>query len=121
MGLEAEGITHEGKKDTLASIAQRNDTTPMAIYQVVKQYKLAEPALENTAMSAEDIEARLSGTGLGRKSVSLFCEENGIDLQFALDKLARAGIEAGPDSVLKKIGDQYEMTPIELAQAILLP
>ncbi len=120
-GLEAEGIQHEGKKDTLASIAQQNQTTPMAIYQVVKQYKLTEPTFESAGMSAEEIEAKLSGIGLGRKSISLFCEENGIELQYALDKLARAGIKAGPDSILKKLGEQHELTPIDLAQTIMMP
>ena len=120
-GLEAEGVDFDNQKDTLDQIALKNQTTPMAIYQIVRRYEIEQAPVDTGDLTAVEIEAMLSGTGLGRKSIRLFCEENGIDMPGALERLAGTGIQASAESILKELADDHEKTPIDLAYIIMLP
>ena len=120
-GLKTKGIQFDDKKDTLNSIALRNNTTPMAIYEIVREYKLTEPATVLVSMSPEDIEAKFSGTGLGKKTIAEICRENGIDLLSGLEKLDQAGVSATGDEKARELADRHKLTPIDLIKIILKP
>ena len=118
--LDEANIIYSGKEDTLDSIARANETTPMAVYEMIKDFRLKSDDLKIENLSAEDIEARFSGVGIGRKLLSEFCSEVGIPVESGLGKLLAAGIEASADSKMKSIADEYELTPIDLLKIMLL-
>ena len=120
-GLRAEGIEFEGKKDTLNDIALRNDTTPMAIYEIIKPYRIEESPDTVAGLTPEALEAKLSGTGLGRKSIEAICTENGIDLVTGLERLDSAGIPAEASSKARELAELHSVTPIDLVKIMMFP
>ena len=100
--------------------ARANDTTPMAIYGLIRvAEKPAEPLGSN--LTAEEVEARFSGTGLGRKTLGELCAELKLDPAQAAASLQRAGIEAMPGDNLRDLADANDMSPIDLLKIILVP
>ena len=120
-GLRAESIAFEGKKDTLNDIALRNHTTPMAIYEIIKQYRIEETADDVAVLTPDALEARLSGTGLGRKSIEEICSENGIDLATGLERLGGAGISADANSKARELAETHSLSPIDLVKIMMFP
>ena len=118
--LRRNGVVFEDERDTLEKIARRNDTTPMAVYALLRRHERpAQPLPE--VLTAEDIEARFSGTGLGRKTLKELAATAGFDLQLGLQRLARAGIEASADDNARELADRSDRTPIELLTLMMLP
>jgi hypothetical protein len=118
--LDNAQIQYSGVRDSLESIARKNSTTPMAIYEIIKVYK--RPAKKNnaTSLSAEDIEAQYSGTGLGRKTIAEICAEVDVPVEIALAKLRDNGIEASADDKARPVADQHDRSPIDLLKIIML-
>jgi hypothetical protein len=95
--LRDKDIVFNNKSDTLEDIARTNNITPMEIYKIIRVHKLPDPDTDNRPLTAQNIEAKYSGTGLGRKTLAEICREVGVDLQEALNKLENAGIKATGD------------------------
>lgn len=116
--LRDQGIAVESGRETLEQIAQRNGMTPMAVYALIPR---PQPAPVSTAarMTPEEIEARFAGTGLGRKRLTEVCEMVGLDVRTGRERLASAGIEAGPDDGIRDLADANGKRPIELLVIIL--
>ena len=117
--LDKADINYSGKKDTLDSIAQKNETTPMAIYEMIKVYKLTKKKIEVKKLSSGEIEALYSGTGLGRKTIAEICAEVGVPVKQGLDKLLKSGIEATAEDRAKPISEKYDKRPIDLLEIII--
>ncbi|MCP4075332.1 MAG: DUF4405 domain-containing protein [Gammaproteobacteria bacterium] len=118
--LDESGIQFSGKKDTLDNIARNNGTTPMAIYEMIKIFKLPEKKTGSKKLSAEEIEDKYSGTGLGRKTITEICAEIGIPLEVGLKKLMDNGVEATGKDKARPISEKYDKTPIDLMKILLL-
>ena len=116
--LRSQGMQFEGKGDSLEKIARRNQTTPMALYGLIRQY-MRRPSDQHEVMTPEAIEAKYAGTGLGRKSLEVLCETVGIDLQQGLEKLAAADIQAQGSDNAREIADRYGLTPLDLLQIMM--
>ena len=119
--LAQQNIEFTGKRDTLEKIARRNNTTPMALYGLINRHRLPEPEVVVSSLTPEEIEARYSGTGLGRKSIAELCETVGIDLQQSLAKLSRAGIDATAGDKTRDVADEHDRSPIELLTIMMMP
>jgi len=119
--LESKGIKFTGKKDTLESISRKNNTTPMAIYGIIQKHKISDPKEGNGLLSPEEIEAKYSGTGLGRKSFAEICLEIGINLETGMDRLSKAGITASGEDNARDIANRYDRSPIDLLTIMMLP
>lgn len=119
--LESNGIEFTGKKDTLENISRLNNTTPMYIYGLILRHKMSSSIEDIKLITAEDIEAKYSGTGLGRKSLAEICLEIEIDLGTGLDKLSNAGISASGDDVARDIAEKYSRSPIDLLVIMVQP
>lgn len=119
--LESAGIEHKGKKDTLERIARRNDTTPMAIYGLIRKHKTTVSAINMAALSPEEIEAKYSGTGLGRKSLEEICQEIDIGVELGLGKLSAAGISAVRTDNAREVAQAHDRVPIDLIIIMLRP
>ena len=119
--LAENNIRFTGKKDTLENISRRNNTTPMHVYGMINKHKLSDSMEDQVQLSPESIEAKYSGTGLGRKSLSKICLEVGIDLQVGLDRLSKAGISADGDETARSVAEEHDRTPIDILTIMMLP
>lgn len=119
--LETNGIKFTGKKDTLENIARSNNTTPMHIYGMIHKHTISPAIADGQPLSAEEIEARYSGTGLGRKSLEEVCLQIGISLETGLDKLSKAGVSANGEDNVRDIAEKYSRSPIDLLVIMLEP
>ncbi len=118
--LKRQGIRFDSKRDSLEKIARLNDTTPMAVYAVIRKFEQATESGSAALSSPEEIEAKYGGTGLGRKSLEEICSTVGLDLELALKRLQSAGIEAGAADSARALADQHDLSPIDLLKIMML-
>lgn len=85
-------------------------TRPAAMSEVV-------PALPDPI----EIEARLTGSGLGQKTLAGFAQAEGIAVEVAIDRLRSIGLEASAEDRFKPLADKIGSKPIEIAKAVLIP
>lgn len=71
-------------------------------------------------MTPEGIEARYSGTGLGRKSLEELFDTVGMAHTEALSRLAAAGIPAKPEDNARELADRHGVSPIDLLKILLI-
>ena len=102
------GIEFSNGTERLSEIARNNHTTPMDLYMLIKKLEKPVDVAAVKSWSAEEIEAKFAGTGLGRKSIAQLAEQFQMTPEEIISKLAAAGIEADADTVVKEIMDTYD-------------
>jgi hypothetical protein len=118
--LRQNGVRFDDRTDTLEQLARRNGMTPMAVYALIRTTGSSGSRIPGLAgLSAEEVEARLAGSGLGRKSVQALCHELGVEKSVALARLRLAGIESGIEDKTKAVAEAHGLEPIDLALLIL--
>lgn len=118
--LKKNNIKFESPKESLEQIARNNHKTPMQIYELISIHKKKE-VIQIQSLSVEEIEDKLAGTGLGRKSFDELSLALGFDLETALKKLSDKGIKAEKSDSLRNVGDDNEMSPMDLLKIIVAP
>lgn len=118
--LKKNNIEFESPKESLEKIARKNQKTPMQIYELISIHKKKE-VVELHNLSIEEIEEKLAGTGLGRKSFDELSVSLGFDLKKALQKLDDKGIKAEKTDSLRDVGDDNDMSPMDLLKIIVSP
>ncbi len=118
--LDAQGIRFESERDSLETIARANGTTPMSVYAIIRQFEKSPPPAPVSGLTPDAVEARYSGTGIGRKRLGDLIGESGLDEPVALKRLAEAGITAQPGESLREIAGRLGLTPIEVLKALLV-
>jgi hypothetical protein len=119
--LRAAGVTVENPNTNLETLARANRTTPAALFALIPQ----TPAAPATAAAKDAdllaIEDRLTGTGVGGKTLATFAEQENLAAKSALERLTEIGIDARGEETLKQIAERHATRPIEIAKAILAP
>jgi len=118
--LEAEGIRFDSERDSLERIARSNGITPMAVYAVMRRFEQPPEPLP-AALTPEEVEARFSGTGLGRKSLAEICEKLGLDMALSLERLQAAGIPAQAQDNARDLAGRHGLSPIDLLKIMMVP
>ncbi len=109
------GFKVADRGDSLDRIARDNDTTPMAIYGVIRRFPLKQEATAALQpLTAEELEAKFAGTGLGRKGVNEVAAAAGIAPAQARARLLQAGVQYGADETLRDIAERQGVSPIDL-------
>lgn len=111
---------------TIDEIARANGLAPAAVYETLrggKEPRLPAPAqaVQAQAQQAPPLPPQLPADpppGLGRLKLSDVCEQYGLNLNTAVDKLAKAGIRASGDMTLRQISQNNLMLPIEVYDAL---
>jgi hypothetical protein len=138
--LESSGIRVPDSGSSLADIARPNGTTPASLFALAstssrQRASAAAPTqpaprdITSPELSAPgtaetdtlDIEARLTGTGVGAKTLANFADQNQITVAMAQERLAALGIKADPGDTLKALAARHATRPIEIAKALLSP
>ena len=129
MRLDLKGAVEELRRrnvrfestESLDTIARNNDTTPMAIYGYIRQYREQMTPLARRKWTPEEIEAEFSGTGLGRRTIAELCETVGVGLDDCLARLDKGGMSGAADKGVREIADAHDRNPIDLLKLILKP
>ncbi|MBU2549934.1 MAG: DUF4405 domain-containing protein [Proteobacteria bacterium] len=116
--LRVRGFKVDDPARALQAIARDNRTAPMNLYLAIKHLE-TRPAPE-TRFTAEGVEERFSGTGLGRKTLAQVLTENGLDAKAALARLRSKGLEPGPEETMKEAADRHGASAIDLLKAALV-
>ncbi len=118
--LRGKGIRFDSERDSLERIARLNDTTPMAIYELFRQFEKTGAA-DPPPVTPEEVEARYGGTGLGRKGLGEIADKVGLDIDVALQRLKEAGIEASKEDNARELAERHELSPVDLLKVMMVP
>lgn len=118
--LAAEGVRVDDPSLPLEKIAQQNQTSPAALYRVLKRHQQPERAEARTFGSREEVEEAFTGTGVGNKTLDQLCEGIGLAAATARGRLVRAGLSANAGETLKAAAERHGVKPIDLLTAALL-
>ncbi|MEE4242695.1 MAG: DUF4405 domain-containing protein [Desulfopila sp.] len=103
--LDAAQIRYFDENQTVLEIAQENEMTPKAIYDLIKPQKDEEGGGGVEPFPAEPF------PGMGRMVLADFCRRFDVDIEAVIEALAAASITAEPDQTLKEIGEANGMNP----------
>ena len=118
--LNEAGIRFDSPRDSLERIARANGTTPMAVYGVIRRFERQPEPLPESALTAEAVEARSSGTGLGRKSLQELIDKSGVPVEQAFARLKAAGVTDLSGNNVREVADRHGLSPVDLIQIILV-
>lgn len=110
------GIDASDPSASLESLAQVHGTTPAALFALLPRPTQALAGSEDP----QAIEARLTGMGIGAKTLADFAGQEAIPLDEAMRRLAVAGIPAQGDETLKYLAERHGTRPIEIAKMLLV-
>ncbi|MBK7133537.1 MAG: DUF4405 domain-containing protein [Bacteroidales bacterium] len=99
--LQDSSIKVTGTKETLKEIANNNNTTPSAIYNI-----LAAKNKQHTGPVAGEVPQ-----GIGKYTVNSTAVSSGIEVTSLILKLKEKGIEAEGETTLRTIADKLGVTP----------
>jgi hypothetical protein len=107
--LNASGIVVEGEKQTIQEIAARNQLRPKDVYQAM----------------LPEAKSQTSGSlplnpppGLGRLTLAQLCAQYGLDDSAVMQALADEGLKGNPDMTLRDIGQQNQVSPMDVYMTI---
>ena len=125
--LAAHNVRLSSPDATIAEIARQNGLAPAAVYETLRGGKdpripaAPAPVAEAPKPQAAPAPPQLPADpppGLGRLKLADVCEQYGLNLGGAVDKLAKAGIKASGDMTLRQIAQSNLMLPIEVYDAL---
>jgi len=143
--LKENGIKFS-ENESLAVIANHYDIAPVQIYQLIKPLEgsaaavvangapagglmhaslriptgsAATPAKQHV-YTEELVDERFEGRGMGRKTLAMIAQENGLDLALARKKLAGRQVVIKDDESLKDAAARTETAPLELMKIIFV-
>jgi len=122
-GMRRRGIVVAGEQETLESIAKKNKTSPAALFALMKlspaKSPVNIPASENRPrLSAVDLEAKFSGSGIGRKTVPEVVAEIGLPREVAERRLAARNIHVREGETLKETAARLGIKPIDIVKGL---
>ncbi|WP_243438527.1 hypothetical protein [Fundidesulfovibrio soli] len=110
---------------TLQEIARKNGLAPAAVYETLRGGKEPKaptpPPVQTAEVKTPPPAPQLPADpppGLGRLKLSDVCEQYGLNLSTAVEKLTKAGIKASPEMTLRQIAQSNLMLPIEVYDAL---
>jgi hypothetical protein len=118
--LQEEGYTIERTDESLETIAETNDTSPMAIYQVMIRFQAEKEPPPAGKYTVEDVDDLFAGSGVGRLTISDACQKAGVDLSTVKQRLTENEIEYQEDETLKDIAEGNGIYPLDLLKIMLV-
>ncbi len=119
----AAGIRVADERSTLLRLAETNATTPAVLYAHIPRSAPSTteaPVTKAMALDPLAVEERLSGSGIGGKSLETFAREQGLPLEIAAQRLRAVNIPATAQETLKSLAARVPTRPIEIAKAVLI-
>lgn len=117
--LRQKGFKVADETESLGRIGAASGSSAMAVYAVLKPLEQAPAKAVAKAYTPEQVERQFEGTGVGRKTVAEMCQQTGIGLPLALERLAARSINATSELTLKAIADAARVTPTDVLKVML--
>jgi len=99
--LQENNIRVSSSEETLKDIATENNTTPSAIYDILRLKYNTQPLPAQNEVPQ----------GVGKFTVNSTATSSGIDVTILLQKIKEKGIEADGETSLRTIADKLGVTP----------
>jgi hypothetical protein len=115
--LKAQGLIFGSDGEKVKDIAKANNTTPMGIFIIMKQFQKQTAEI---SYNPELVEEKFAGTGIGWKQLDDVLEETGISPTTANDRLSKNNLQVRPDEIFKDAASRYQIDPLDLMKVILV-
>jgi hypothetical protein len=96
----------DNQSSVIKEIAQKYHPSPQVIFEKMQ--------VQGKSATTQSKATR----GCGRMSILQICNDNNISLEEALENLKNKGIEADSQSILRDLGKNYNLSPIEIVKII---
>ena len=119
--LRDAGYGVDDPSQRVQDIATANGVSPARLWAAItERVEPTKPEPVTAGITAEEVELRYSGTGLGQKTVAEVAETTGVPLEAVLSRLQAAGIAATPDDKMKAVAQAHDDMPsIDLLKVML--
>ena len=121
--LKEKGFKGVSPQATVIDIARLNQTSPAALYALLKPLEkpLAPAAAAGKTYTAQEVEERFAGTGIGNKTLAEVARAAGQSEAAVKARLQAAGLGMGPAQTLKAAADANGLaSPLEMLKALLV-
>jgi hypothetical protein len=108
--LQRRGISVESGDVSLALLAAKHNLAPSDLYSAIRPED-----------SAEHQTTGHTRFGLGKMTVTEYCNSQGLAVEDFIQALENRGIEANRDSNLRELATSLGVTPVELVQIVAKP
>lgn len=116
--LKAKGVKVESPESVVGDLATAHNMTPHELYAIAVGEAAAgrgHGGGRGSGMGGQgDAQEHSGGRGIGRMSLKQYCTESGLDLDAAMEKLRKAGLEPSEEKTLREIADTGGIHPSEL-------
>lgn len=100
--FEANKIKFDSPNQTLAEIGALNSKTPSELYNLIAKQTLSG----------------MAGSGIGRKTLEQFANENGLDINQIIETLKKNNIKATKDQTIKDVAEANDMAAMDIYNLI---
>lgn len=119
IALQDAMLSFAGLDESLAEIAEKNGTTPQAVYDAIRH--LEAPAFAPHEEGTLDlIEARFAGRDIQTRSIAQLADEVSVPLETALQRLRAMGIEASASTTAGTLAATHGLDPIDVVIVLAL-
>lgn len=119
--LRDAGYRVDDPAQRVQDIATANSVTPALLWAAItERVQPAAPEPVTANITAEEVELKYSGTGLGQKTLEEVAGTTGVPLETMLIRLRAAGIEAASGDKMKAVAKAHnDMPPIDVLKVML--
>lgn len=107
--LNQAGLTGVDRKARVVDVANANDMSPQQVYDLIRTALATDPFAALPPNPPE---------GTGRMTLAQICDNYGLPLEQAVERLAAGGIDHDPDATLKELAAKADTSPRELYQLL---
>ena len=121
--LTKKGFKGVSLQAPVIDIARLNQTAPVAIYALIKPLEkpLEAAAPAGHAYTAQEVEERFAGTGIGNKTLAEVAQAAGQTQTAMAARLKAGGLTMGPQQTLKAAAEGNGLaSPLEMLKAMLV-
>lgn len=120
--LEAAGLHSVLPASRLVDISRRNGRSPLELYRHIRHLEVVDspPGPVDAVFSAEQVEKRFAGSGIGNKSLIDIASSLGLEPSRMAARLKQAGLTTNMAAALKTAAVSADLTPLELLKTALV-
>jgi hypothetical protein len=118
--LNKNGVKVANPDDSLSKIAKDNRTSPVNLYILIKKFEAPLDGVQKAAYTVEMVDERFAGKGMGKKKLAEVCQEIGVGLKQAKERLAKSQVQASDEETLHDLAGKIKVTPMDILKIILV-
>lgn len=116
--LQSHGLKGVDPDRIFLDLATENQLSPMETFRMISHLGL--PRKRPAVFTADSVEERFAGTGIGSRTLQDMCAELGLEFSRIRERLASKGISVEGQRSLKAVASRHGLAPIDLLKAALV-